>query len=150
MSFPCRDMNDFNFIGSRQQHYCHYHPQKQWPKALVLLSAVCYWTKPWVQSDCSVSPGIITPFHRFIIHAVKLYNFIISLPVSTIREAVRFCWRAVRLFPAPLTQMRTALINGFARKGSQGRTVHVIRIKGFLFSNSLVVNMAEKSIYRSI
>ena len=24
-----RDMNDFNFIGSRKQHYCHYHHLKQ-------------------------------------------------------------------------------------------------------------------------
>ena len=29
------------------------------------------------------------------------------------REAVRFCNRAVRLFPAPLAQMRTALIRDF-------------------------------------
>ena len=29
------------------------------------------------------------------------------------REAVRFCSRAVRLFPAPLAQMRTAVIRDF-------------------------------------
>ena len=32
------------------------------------------------------------------------------------REAVRFCSRAVRLFPAPLAQMRTASIRDFAKK----------------------------------
>ena len=43
------------------------------------------------------------------------------------REAVRFCSRAVRLFPAPLAQMSTALrqtygtfINGFAKKALAG------------------------------
>ena len=41
------------------------------------------------------------------------------------RDAVRFCSRAVQLFPAPLAQMRTALIygtsiNGFAKKALGG------------------------------
>ena len=46
------------------------------------------------------------------------------------REAVRFCSRAVRLFPAALAQMRTALIRDFQRKQrkrSQGHTGHMIR-----------------------
>ena len=41
-----------------------------------------------------------------------------------IRKAVRFCSRAVRLFPAPLAQMRTTLIRdfhqGFAKKALAG------------------------------
>ena len=40
------------------------------------------------------------------------------------REAVRFCSRAVRLFAAPLAQMRTVsygtFINGFAKKAFTG------------------------------
>ena len=40
------------------------------------------------------------------------------------REAVRFCSRAVRLFPAPLAQIRMALkrdfMNGFAKKALAG------------------------------
>ena len=41
------------------------------------------------------------------------------------REAVRFCSRAVRLFPVALAQMRTApayrtFINGFAKKALAG------------------------------
>ena len=45
------------------------------------------------------------------------------------REAVRFCNRAVRLFPAPLAQMRTALIRDFHEwfcKESARRAVLVI------------------------
>ena len=45
------------------------------------------------------------------------------------REAVRFCSRAVRLFPAPLAQMRTALIRDFHQwfcKESARRAVQVI------------------------
>ena len=46
------------------------------------------------------------------------------------REAVRFCSRAVvRLFPAPLAQMRTALIRDFHQwfcKESARRAVRVI------------------------
>ena len=44
-------------------------------------------------------------------------------------EAVRFCSRAVRLFPAPLAQMRTALIQDFYQrfcKESARRAVRVI------------------------
>ena len=44
-------------------------------------------------------------------------------------EAVRFCSRAVRLFPAPLAQMRTALIQHFYQrfcKESARRAVRVI------------------------
>ena len=43
------------------------------------------------------------------------------------REAVRFCSRAVRLFPAPLAQMRTTFIKGFAKKALAGRTGHMIK-----------------------
>ena len=47
-------------------------------------------------------------------------------------QAVRFCRRAVRLLPAPLAQMRTALIRDLSsmvlqRKRSQGRTGHMIK-----------------------
>ena len=47
------------------------------------------------------------------------------------RKAVRFCSRAVRLFPAPLAKMRTALIRDFYQrfykeKRWQGRTGHMI------------------------
>ena len=45
------------------------------------------------------------------------------------REAVRFCSRAVRLSPAPLAQMRTALIQDFHQwfcKESARRAVRVI------------------------
>ena len=45
------------------------------------------------------------------------------------REAVRFCGRAVRLFPAPLGQMRTALTRDFHQgfcKESARRAVRVI------------------------
>ena len=45
------------------------------------------------------------------------------------REAVRFSSRAVRLFPAPLAQMRTALIRDFRQwfcKESARRAVRVI------------------------
>ena len=45
------------------------------------------------------------------------------------REAVRFCSRAVRLFPTPLAQMRTALIRDFRQwfcKESACRAVQVI------------------------
>ena len=45
------------------------------------------------------------------------------------REAVRFCSRAVRLFPAPLAQMRTAVIRDFYQwfcKDSARRAVRVI------------------------
>ena len=45
------------------------------------------------------------------------------------REAVRFCNRAVRLFPAPLPSMRTALILNFQQwfcKESARRAVRVI------------------------
>ena len=45
------------------------------------------------------------------------------------REAVRFCSRAVRLFPAPLEQIRTALIRDFHQwfcKESARRAVRVI------------------------
>ena len=46
-----------------------------------------------------------------------------------IREAVRFCSRALRLFPALLAQMRTALIRDFHQwfcKESARRAVRVI------------------------
>ena len=45
------------------------------------------------------------------------------------RKAVRFCSRAVRLFPAPLAQMRTDLIRDFHQwfcKESARRAVRVI------------------------
>ena len=45
------------------------------------------------------------------------------------REAVRFCSRAIRLFPAPLAQMRTALIRDFHQwfcKESARRAIRVI------------------------
>ena len=44
-------------------------------------------------------------------------------------EAVRFCSRVVRLFPAPLAQMRTALIRVFHQwfcKESAHKAVRVI------------------------
>ena len=40
-------------------------------------------------------------------------NLDINLLEVLTREAVRFCSRAVRLFPAPLAQMRTGLIRDF-------------------------------------
>ena len=45
------------------------------------------------------------------------------------REVVRFCSRVVRLFPAPLAQMRTALMRDFPQwfcKESARRAVRVI------------------------
>ena len=45
------------------------------------------------------------------------------------REAVRFCSGAVRLFPVPLAQMRTALVRDFHQwfcKESARRAVRVI------------------------
>ena len=53
-------------------------------------------------------------------------NLETNLLVVLTREAVRFCSRAARLFPAPLAQMRTALV--LQRKRSQGRTGHMIKI----------------------
>ena len=45
------------------------------------------------------------------------------------RDAIRFCSRAVRLFPAPLAQMRTGLSSMvLQKKRSQGRTGHMIKI----------------------
>ena len=55
-----------------------------------------------------------------------------NMYLLTKREAVRIFSRAVRLFPAPLAQMRTTLIRDFnqwlckGQKGSQGRTGHMI------------------------
>ena len=56
------------------------------------------------------------------------------------REAVRFCSRAVRLFPAPLAQMRTALIQD--RTGpSRGRTGHMINFLNKILNYSQYISV---------
>ena len=67
------------------------------------------------------------PLTRVFYHMTNLETNV--LEVLT-REAVRFCSRAVRLFPASLAQMRTALIRDFYQwscKESACRAVRVIR-----------------------
>ena len=58
-------------------------------------------------------------------------NLETNLPEVLTREAVCFCSRAIRLFSAPLAQMRTTLIGlspmVLQRKRLQGRTGHMIK-----------------------
>ena len=64
------------------------------------------------------------------VHCINYMNNLETnlLEVLT-RKAVRFCSRAIGLFPAPLAQMRTALIQDFHQwfsKESAHRAVQVI------------------------
>ena len=60
-------------------------------------------------------------------------NLVTNLLEVLTREAVRFCNRAVRLFPAPLAQMRTALIRDshqswFCKENAR-RAARALRVK---------------------
>ena len=44
------------------------------------------------------------------------------------REAVRFCSRAVRLFPAPFAQMRTALVRDFHQRFCKEGARRAVRV----------------------